>query len=118
VIGSIVYRLSGLVTHRDAAAAQCLPHHAETERAEIMLHLARNVAEIGAIQAPPRFEYDRIIHFGIGEVGGSSLTDGWYPQETWGIWIRGFAARLHFTVPPASGAPDKDPTTTGCSGSV
>jgi hypothetical protein len=86
-----------------ASAARCLPHHAETERAEIMLHLARNVAEIGAIQPPPRFEYDQIVHFGIGAVGGSSLTDGWYPQEKWGIWVRGFSARLHFTLPPASG---------------
>jgi hypothetical protein len=86
-----------------AAAARLLPPQEEVARAEISLHLARAVFEAGALQAPPRFDYNDPVKFGSGEAGGAALVEGWYPQENWGLWARGFSARVHFTLPPSNG---------------
>jgi hypothetical protein len=91
---------------RDAAvqyveAARLLPRHAETVRSDIMRHLARALANTGVLQGPPRIDYDTTIKFGSGEAGVLTLAEGWYPPEKWGLWLRGFAARLHFMLRPS-----------------
>ena len=82
-------------------AARTLPHHAETVRADIMRHLTRTLADTGVLRGPPRIDYDTTIKFGSGEAGVPTLADGWYPPETWGIWLRGFAGRLQFSLRPS-----------------
>ncbi|HEY3846363.1 MAG TPA: hypothetical protein VGL95_04550, partial [Acetobacteraceae bacterium] len=69
----------------------------------ILRLLARTLADTGTLQEPPRIDHDTTVKFGAGEAGVPTLAEGWYPPEKWGIWLRGFAGRLHFTLrPPAS----------------
>lgn len=82
-------------------AARLLPSHAETVRADIMRNLTRALTDTGMLRGLLRIEHDTTIRFGGGEAGVPALVEGWYPPEKWGVWLRGFAGRLHFTLRPS-----------------